>query len=73
MTPADRLASEMNRLVQFGRCIVSGCVNEVVREYHHKDGGRGFAVCAFHGQTIIRYGTDEQVHGYVFPDVKVAP
>jgi hypothetical protein len=30
--------------------------------------GVAFGVCAFHGQAIIKYGTDEQVRGYVFPE-----
>lgn len=50
-------------------CIVLGCPNPVVRVFQHKaDDAVSFGVCAFHGQTIIKYGTDEQVRGYVFPN-----
>ena len=51
-------------------CIVPGCKNEVVRVFigaTPKMEGACFGVCAFHGVAIIRYGTDEQVRGYLFP------
>jgi hypothetical protein len=41
----------------------------VVRVFHHQlSPAVQFGVCAFHGQTIIKYGTDEQVRRYAFPD-----
>jgi len=59
------------RRLQAERCIVPGCSNEVVRVLVHKaNGSVRFGVCQFHGDTIIRYGTEEQVRDYVFPEVK---
>lgn len=52
------------------QCVVPGCRNEVVRIFRHKDDSRvEFGVCMYHGMTIIRHGTDEQVNRYVFPQV----
>lgn len=49
-------------------CVVLGCTNAVVRVYEHKENARvPFGVCAFHGQAIIKYGTDKQVRDYLFP------
>ena len=47
-------------------CIAPGCTNEVVRVFVHRDGVTKFAVCAFHGQAIIKHGSDEQVRRYLF-------
>ena len=50
------------------RCIVWGCTNPVVRVLVHKSDPN---VCgglrAFHGDAIIRYGTEKQARDYVFP------
>ena len=49
-------------------CIVWGCTNPVVRVLVHKgDANVCGGLCAFHGQTLIKYATDEQVRDYVFP------
>ena len=55
------------------RCIAFGCPNEVVRVYVYKADPRAtFGVCAFHGQVIIKWCTDEQVRDYVFPDAALS-
>ena len=52
------------------RCVVSGCINPVVRVYAHKAcSDVAFAVCAFHGDSIIRHGSAAQLRDYLFPAV----
>ena len=51
------------------KCLVPGCQNDVARVYVGVRGpvaGTCFGICAFHGDAIIRHGTKEQVHDYVF-------